>query len=609
MGKRKKIGKCFRNLGIGIVSIGLIAGLDMALARDIFHPLSYFYSPLSWLGCKASPSTATCEPGKALASKATVSGKNGIIVTTQHEASKVGLQILKQRGNAIDAAVAVGYALAVTDPCCGNLGGGGFMTVRLADGRTTFINFREKAPLAATADMYLDEKGNIISGGSTEGYLAVGVPGTVKGLDYALSKYGTMNRQQVMAPAIKLAEQGFILQQGNIQILKFGTKKFRNQPNVAQIFLKNGDKEYQVGDRLVQKDLANTLQLIAQQGPDAFYKGAIAEKIVAASRNNGGILTKQDLGNYSISETQPLRCTYRGYEVFTAPLPGGGTTLCQMLNILEGYPLNNLGWHTKDSLHPMLSAMVFAFADRNRYLGDPAFVQSPVEKLVSKDYAAQLRSQIPQNRAIPPKQLYEGITAQPEGTNTTHFSVVDDQGNAVALTYTINGYFGAGVIAGNTGFFLNNEMDDFTAKPGKPNQFGLVQGTANAIAPGKQPLSSMSPTIVTRQGKLFAVTGSPGGPTIPTTVLQVLSNVIDYGMSIEKAVNAPRLHYQGLPNFVFSEPFAIKSNVKQELWGMGYRVVPLIPWGAAESVLSDPDSQLLIGGHDSRKPAGAAVAD
>jgi gamma-glutamyltranspeptidase/glutathione hydrolase len=277
-----------------------------------------------------------------------------------------------------------------------------------------------------------------------------------------------------------------------------------------------------------------------------------------------------------------------------------------MLNILEGYPLSRLGWHTKDSLHPMLSAMVFAFADRNRFLGDPAFVQSPVEKLVSKNYAAQLRSQIPQNRAISPKPLYQGITAQPEGTNTTHFSVVDGQGNAVALTYTINGYFGAGVIAGNTGFFLNNEMDDFTAKPGQPNQFGLVQGTANAIAPGKQPLSSMSPTIITHQGKLFAVTGSPGGPTIPTTVLQVLTNVIDYRMPIEKAVNAPRLHYQGLPNVVLSEPYAIQSNVARQLWNMGYRIVPRPPWGAAESVLV-PGDQHLQGGHDRRKPAGAAI--
>lgn len=578
----------------------------MAVSRDVFHPLSYFYGPLSWVGCKASPSAIFCNR-KVIASASTVSVKNGVVVTTQHKASKVGLQILKQGGNAVDAAVAVGYALAVTDPCCGNIGGGGFMTVRFTNGKSTFINFREKAPLAATADMYLDDQGKVVSGQSTKGYLAVGVPGTVKGLDYALRKYGTMDRQQVMAPAIKLAEQGFVLHKGDIQILKFGTKKFRSQPNVSRIFLKNGEQEYQQGDRLVQKELATTLKLIAQQGPDAFYKGAIAGKVVEASQTNGGILTKQDFSSYSVSETQPLRCTYRGYEVLTAPLPGGGTTVCQMLNILEGYPLSKLGWHTKDSLHPMLSAMVFAFADRNRYLGDPVFVNSPVKKLVSKEYAAQLRAQIPKDRAIPSKPLYEGISAQPEGKNTTHFSVVDRQGNAVALTYTINGYFGAGAIAGNTGFFLNNEMDDFTTKPGNSNQFGLVQGAANAIAPGKQPLSSMSPTIVTKDGKPKIVTGSPGGPTIPTTVLQVLTNVIDYDMEIAKAVNAPRLHYQGLPNFVFTEPYALESSELNKLWGMNYRVIPLIPWGAAESVLAECCGQFQ-GGHDSRKPAGAAVA-
>lgn len=578
----------------------------MAVSRDVFHPLSYFYGPLSWVGCKASPSAVFCNR-KVIASASTVSAKNGIVVTTQHKASKVGLNILKQGGNAVDAAVAVGYALAVTDPCCGNIGGGGFMTLRLADGKSTFVNFREKAPLAATADMYLDDQGKVVSGLSTKGFLAVGVPGSVKGLDYALGKYGTMDRQQVMAPAIKLAEQGFVLQKGDIQILKFGTKKFRSQPNVSRIFLKSRKQEYQQGDRLVQKELATTLKLIAQKGPDAFYKGEIADKVVAASQKNGGTLTKQDFSQYAVSETQPLRCTYRGYEVLTAPLPGGGTTVCQMLNILEGYPLSKLGWHTSKSLHPMLAAMVFAFADRNRYLGDPAFNNSPVKKLVSKEYAAQVRAQIPQDQAVSPKPLYEGISAQPEGKNTTHFSVVDRQGNAVALTYTINGYFGAGAIAGDTGFFLNNEMDDFATKPGKPNQFGLVQGTANAIAPGKQPLSSMSPTIVTKDGKLRIVTGSPGGPTIPTTVLQVLTNVIDYDMEIAKAVNVPRLHYQGLPNFVFSEPYTLKSNVLQDLWGMGYRVVPFIPWGAAESVLADPSGQHLKGGHDSRKPAGASL--
>lgn len=594
-------------MGLGAALIGLAAGLDMAIAQDFLHPLMYFYSPLSWIGCSTSPSVATCSKDEALSSLPTVSGRNGVVVTVQHEASKIGLQILQQGGNAIDAAVAVGYALAVADPCCGNLGGGGFLTIRLANNKSTFINFREKAPLAASPKMYLDDQGKIISGRSTKGYLAVGVPGTVMGLDYALTKYGTMNRQQVMAPAIKLAEDGFVLRQGDVQILGYGTRKFRAQPNVARIFLKDREKKYEVGDRLVQKDLANTLKLIAQRGPDAFYNGPVADEIVQASQANGGILSKRDFAEYTIAETQPLQCTYRGYDILTAPLPGGGTTLCQMLNVLEGYSLNKLGWHTKESLHPMLASMLFAFADRNKYLGDPNFVQSPVKKLLSKAYAAKLRSQIPKDQALNPKQFYGSLTVQQEETNTTHFSLVDRNGNAVACTYTINGYFGAGVMAGNTGFFLNNEMDDFAAKPGKANQFGLVQGDANAIEPGKRPLSSMSPTIVTQNGTLFLVSGSPGGPTIPTTVLQVITNTVDYGMGISKAVNAPRLHYQGFPNFVFSEPAALPFDTVRGLWGMGYRVIPVIPWGAAESVTMKPD-RLLKGANDTRKPAGEAVA-
>lgn len=580
----------------------------MAIAQDVFHPLMYFYSPLSWISCKALPSAAACDRGEDLASAPTVSGKNGVVVTVQHEASKIGLQILKQGGNAIDAAVAVGYALAVADPCCGNLGGGGFMTIRLANNKSTFINFREKAPLAASPDMYLNEQGKMVSDSSTKGYLAVGVPGTVMGLDYALTKYGTMNRQQVIARAIKLAEDGFVLRQGDVQVLGYGTRKFRAQPNVAHIFLKDSEKKYEVGARLYQNDLANTLKLIAQRGPEAFYNGPVADEIVQASQANGGILSKGDFTKYTIAEMQPLRCTYRGYEILTAPLPGGGTTLCQMLNVLEGYSLGRLGWHTKESLHPMLASMLFAFADRNKYLGDPNFVQSPHEKLVSKAYAAKLRFQIPKDQALNPKQFYASLAVQQEETNTTHFSVVDRYGNAVACTYTINGYFGAGVVAGNTGFFLNNEMDDFTAKPGKANQFGLVQGDANAIEPGKRPLSSMSPTIVTKNGSLFLVSGSPGGPTIPTTVLQVITNTIDYGMGISKAVNAPRLHYQGLPNLVFSEPAALPFDTVRGLWGMGYRVIPIIPWGAAESVMVKPQNRLLKGANDTRKPAGEAVA-
>jgi gamma-glutamyltranspeptidase/glutathione hydrolase len=585
--------------------ICLILALDMAIGGSVFHPLTHLYKLQSWLTCK-SASIASCNNTAQNSSGTPVPGKNGMVVTEQRLASEVGLQILKQGGNAVDAAVAVGYALAVTHPCCGNLGGGGFMLIHLANGKDTFINFREKAPLAATRTMYLDKQGNVVPGRSSKGYLAVGVPGTVLGLDQALSTYGTLSRTGVMAPAIELAQKGFVLQPGDVKILNLKMEGFKKQPNVPAIFLKNGTTPYQAGDRLVQKDLANTLELIAKQGPNAFYKGAIADEVVNASRSNGGILTKEDFAKYTVSETAPLRCTYRSYQVISAPPPGGGTTLCEMLNILEGYNLKQLGFRSTPMLHRMLSAMLYAYADRNTYLGDPDFVNNPVERLLSKEYAAQLRAKIPENRAVPPKPLFPKVTTN-QGNHTTHYSIQDRYGNAVSVTYTINSFFGAGVIAGNTGFFLNNEMDDFTSKPGVPNNFGLVQGDANIIEPGKRPLSSMSPTIVTQNNKVFLVTGSPGGSTIPTTVLQVITNVVDYGMNIQQAVDTPRIHYQGLPNVVGTEPYALKSVPSQQLWQWGYKIVPLGTWGAAESLLVNPDSGLLNGANDSRRPAGAAL--
>jgi len=603
--RRKWLRKCLLVLTSSSALIGLVLGLDMAISGSVYHPLTYVYRGMSWLECKNSLAPSCNKATSALLTP--VSGKNGIVVTTQHKASEVGLQILKAGGNAVDAAVAVGYTLAVTDPCCGNIGGGGFMLIHLANGKDTFINFREKAPIAAKPNMYLDKQGSVISGLSTKGYLAVGVPGTVLGLERALSQYGTMTREQVMAPAIQLAEQGFVLQQGDLKILSAGTKKFAQQPNVSKIFLKNGQTSYQAGERLVQKDLAHTLNLIATKGPSAFYKGPIADELVKASLANHGILTKVDFANYTVTQTQPIRCSYQGYEVISAPPPGGGTPLCEMLNILEGYPPTQMEFRSAASLHSMLEAMLYAYADRNTYLGDPVFVHNPVERLLSKDYAAQIRAKIPKLRATPPIQLYSGVTPH-EGNHTTHYSITDRYGNAVAVTYTINSYFGAGVIAGRSGFFLNNEIDDFTSKPGVPNNFGLVQGSANVIEPGKRPLSSMTPTIVTKNGKVFMVTGSPGGSTITTTVLQVITNVIDYGMNIQQAVDAPRVHYQGLPNVVVTEPYALKSASVQELWQRGYQVAPFLTWGAAESILVDPKTKLLYGANDSRKPTGKAIA-
>ena len=530
-------------------------------------------------------------------------GKNGVVVSTQAEASQVGLQVLKDGGQAIDAAVAVGYALAVSDPCCGNLGGGGFMLVHLADGTETFINFRETAPLKADAELYLDEDGNLIEDLSTEGYLAVGVPGTVKGLNYALDKYGTMQLNDVIKPAIDLAKNGFVLQQGDIDIFKAGKKRLL-QPNVAEIFLQDNNKTYQPGDTLIQSDLANTLDAIANEGTKAFYEGEIAEKIVAASQENNGILSLEDFATYQVDEYAPVSCDYRGYRVISAPPPGGGTTVCQMLNILSGYNLKELGQKTPQSLHHLFSSMLLAFSDRNRYLGDPEFVDNPIDKLLSKEYAAKLRKKIAYS-AIDPESVYSNL--QREGTNTTHYSVVDKYGNAVAVTYTINSYFGAGVVAPGTGFLLNNEMDDFTTKLGEENQFGLRQGEANLIEPGKRPLSSMSPTIVTKDGRVYLVTGSPGGSTIPTTVLQVITNVIDYDMNLKDAVNTPRLHYQGIPDRVLSEPQAISPETFRGLKLRGYNILPFMQYGAAESILIDSDGT-MTGVNDIRKPAGKAVA-
>jgi len=547
---------------------------------------------------------------------------DGMVVTAQHAASEVGAAILRQGGNAVDAAVAVGYALAVTHPCCGNLGGGGFMTIHLADGRNTFLNFREKAPLAARADMYLDAHGSVISDKSLAGYLAVGVPGTVMGLETAREKFATLPRATLIAPSIRLAEEGFILTRGDVDILMDGTKAFRAQPNVAAIFLKNGEP-YAPGDRLIQKNLAATLRAISAGGTDAFYHGAIAAAVSVASEAHGGLLTREDFAAYTVTESAPISCPYRGYTVMSAPPPSsGGVTLCEMLQVLEGYPLEKMGFHSSASLHVMAEAMRHAYRDRNTYLGDPAFVDNPVERLLSARNAESIRVQILPNRATPSSAL-KGEAASNEHATTTHYSIVDHLGNVVSVTYTINDDFGAKVIAGNTGFFLNNEMDDFTAKPGFANYYGLVQGKANAIAPGKRPLSSMTPTIVLKDGKPILVVGAPGGSRIITTVLEVIVNVLDYGMTLQEAVDAPRIHHQWFPDTLAGEPFALSADTVKALTGMGYQVVALPPWGAgnaAESIGIAPIDAAsakalgfvrpgrLYGANDSRAPAGSAAA-
>ena len=506
--------------------------------------------------------------GVQAASQAPVAGENGMVVTAQHLATHVGVDVLKAGGNAVDAAVAVGYALAVVYPAAGNLGGGGFMTVQLADGRKTFLDFREKAPLAATADMYLDKAGNVVEGLSAKGHLAVGVPGTVSGMELALSKYGTLKRAQVIAPAIKLAENGFALEQGDIDLLHTATGEFEKDKDLRAIFLHNG-QPLQVGQKLVQKDLAKTLKEISAKGTDGFYKGWVAKALVDSSQAGKGIITQADLDKYKTRELAPIECDYRGYHVVSAPPPSsGGVVICQIMNILEGYPMADLGYHSAQGLHYQIEAMRHAYVDRNSYLGDPDFVKNPIEHLLDKNYATKLRDAIEPNKAGDSQAIKPGV-APHEGNNTTHYSIVDKWGNAVSVTYTLNDWFGAGVMASKTGVILNDEMDDFTVKVGVPNMYGLVQGEANAIASGKAPLSSMSPTIVTKDGKAVMVVGTPGGSRIITATLLTILNVIDYKMNIQEAVDAPRFHQQWMPDTTNLETFAVSPDTQKilESWG------------------------------------------
>ncbi len=553
-------------------------------------------------------------------------GSQGMVVSSQRHASDAGVEILKKGGNAVDAAVAVGYALAVTNPCCGNIGGGGFMTIKLADGRETFINFREMAPKASFETMYLDSAGNPVKGLSLIGYLAAGVPGTVAGMDHALQKYGTLKRDTVMAPAIALAKDGYVLMRGDTDIFEAGAALLARDAEAKRLFLRADGKALIPGDKHIQSDLAQTLIEIAAGGPDAFYKGRVAAQVEKASRERGGILTAQDFADYKVTESTPIQCSYRGYGILSAPPPSsGGVTICEILNILEGYDIKALGFRSAQSVHLIVEAMRHAYMDRNTYLGDPAFVKNPLERLLSKDYAAKVRAQIG-DKATPSKAVQPGIMPH-EKTETTHYSVVDKDGNAVSVTYTINGLFGAGVVAPGTGFLLNNEMDDFTIKPGVPNLFGLVQGKANSVAPGKRPLSSMSPTIVTKDGKVLLVLGSPGGSRIITIVLQAIMNVVDYGMTPQEAVDAPRIHHQWLPDEVFYERFALSPDTIKLLEGMGYKLTEQTNWGASELIevggirgaggsgaSSGNDAALsgyvlkgkLYGANDNRRPAGAA---
>lgn len=543
-------------------------------------------------------------------------GEHGMVVTAQHFASEAGVEVLKKGGNAVDAAVAVGYALAVLYPNAGNIGGGGFMTIRFKDGKSTFLDFRERAPLAATKTMYLDKDGKPVKGASLDGYLAVGVPGSVAGFEMAREKYGTLPRQDLMAPAIAYAKDGFVLDQGDAASFASNAARLAKDPAAAAIFLKPDGKPYGAGERLLQPDLAASLAAISEKGADAFYKGAIADAIVKTSGAKGGILAKADFEQYAVRELKPVSCTYRGYEIISSPPPSsGGVIICEILNVLEGYPLSYLGADSAETVHVMVEAMRHAYVDRNSALGDPDFVDNPVSKLLDKGYAKDIRDKIDPFRAGISRDLMpKGFG---ESNETTHYSIIDNDGNTVAVTYTLNGSFGAGVVADGTGILLNNEMDDFTQKPGVPNLYGLVQGEANAIQPKKRPLSSMSPTVVAKDGKPFMVIGSPGGSRIITITLEAIVNVIDHGMNIQEAIDAPRIHHQWLPDTIYVEPFGLSPDTEKLLAGMGYHLdLADSTWGQAAGILVGGKSLAEIekgggarynGAIDSRAASGEAL--
>lgn len=552
-----------------------------------------------------------------------VTGYNGMVVSASDLAAKVGAQVLKDGGNAVDAAVAVAYAMAVTYPAAGNIGGGGFLTLRLPDGQAYFIDFREKAPNAATETMFQDKDGKVIPNLSVLGWKAIGVPGTVAGMELIRQKWGSKSREDLIKPAIKLARDGYVLTKEDVALLSTSTSDFAKDPKAAKIFLKPDGSAWQVGDILRQEDLAKTLTLIAKKGNDVFYKGQIAKDIVAASKQHGGILQMKDFETYKPRIMRPLTCSYRGYIIDTAPPPsGGGVALCEMLNIISGYDMKKLGLQTLPSTQRQIEAMRRAYSDR-RDLGDPAFVNNDIERFLNLQYAADIRKSLNFKQAVNSAALVPGqvalaknvkpsIKQTHEKNETTHFSIIDKNGMAVSMTYTLNGWFGARVVAGNTGIVMNDEMDDFSTAAGQANMYGIVGSKANAVAPGKTPLSSMTPTIVSKDNQPFMVIGSPGGSRIPTIVLSVLTGVIDYDLNIQQAINLPRVHQQWEPVPVQLEFNALSPNVRNALKKKGYPLDLYSTWGIAEGIVVGHDQsgkRIYYGGSDYRHAGGAAVGE
>lgn len=526
---------------------------------------------------------------------------NGMVASQEALATQIGVDIMQQGGNAIDAAVAVGYALAVTLPRAGNLGGGGFMLVYLADEqRSIAIDYREVAPQAAYPDMYLDDAGNPDSQLSRFHGLAVGVPGTVLGFELALNKYGSMSLAQVMAPAIKLARDGIVVTPDLANSLRATKKRLSQWPSTQSIFYKADGSNYQPGEILKQADLANTLSAIAKKGSPAFYQGPIAKQISDSVRDAGGIMTMQDLASYKAIERQPVTGDYRGYQVISMPPPSsGGVHIVQMLNMLAQFPIDKMGHNSAATIHVMAESMRRAYADRSLYLGDPDFVNVPVAALTNQQYAKQLVSQINLNKATPSSDVSPGTLLPYESNQTTHYSVVDKFGNAVSNTYTLNFSYGSGLVADGTGVLLNNEMDDFSAKPGTPNAYGLIGGKANAVAAKKRPLSSMTPTIVLKDNKPYLVTGSPGGSRIITTTLQVIMNVIDHNMNIAEASAAPRFHHQWLPDVIRIEK-GLNVDTINLLESKGHKVEVKAAMGSTQTIMLTEEG--VYGASDPRRP-------
>lgn len=568
--------------------LGLVAGLPGGLAAQ---------------DQATAPSLVRYDAGDALFTP--VQATRGMVVSEQALASAVGVEILKQGGNAVDAAVAVGFALAVVLPQAGNLGGGGFMVIHDgASGQDSALDFRETAPATATRTMYLDDKGEVVPGRSLFTPLAVGVPGTVAGLLLALERHGSLPRAAVIAPAVALAEQGFTVSPDLAALLEAQRKHLERWEATRAIFLPGG-QPLRAGDRLVQTDLGRSLRLIAEGGADAFYRGPIAAKIAAAMERHGGVITVADLAAYKAVAREPVSGTYRGFRVVSMPPPSsGGTHIVEILNLLERYPLADWGSDSARTVHVMAESMKRAYADRAEYLGDPDFIRVPVRGLTARAYADELAKGIDIDHATPASAIRPGRPQPYESDQTTHYSVADSHGTVVATTYTLNLHFGCGMVADGTGILLNNEMDDFAAKPGVPNAFGLIGGDANAVAPAKRPLSSMSPTIVLKDGKPWLVTGSPGGSRIITTVVQTIVDHIDFAMNPAESAASPRMHHQWLPDELRVER-GFSPDTLRLLRDMGQAVAVKPAMGRTETI--QIRDGLFLGAADPRNPDGAAV--